>query len=210
MDNIEDKCILKNVERISISKYEIDIIASYILNRLEINASTNTKTEHENPGIASIWKDEICRRNEMHDILPPPEIPTQEDRPNAGPTESHIFYCEALKTKLNNANETTTDESQINATLSSTILPQPKKTFNLKQFLENSVYPAECSQYTKNLLNASYIQNHTFSNDAHLKKRIETNLENSMIDENIIMSLTQKTEFSADDTCKLVVKCVLF
>lgn len=221
MESIDEQNILKNVARISTSKIEIDITAANILNRLEINDAT-TKTEHENPGIASIWKDEICRRRELLDILPSPEIPLPEDRPSARPTASDIFYCEALKTKLSqlSSGEITGDESQINGTNIKSVQQPTKKTFNLKQFLDNSVYPAECSQHTENILNASHIQDHKFSNDIldisgrqtnqsmYSLRRLQkkSNLDESIIDENLILSLSQKTSiFSADDTCKLFV-----
>ena len=59
LEGVDPSAILENIERISTSKIEIDVPASHILNRLEINTK---KSDHENPGIESIWTDERLRR----------------------------------------------------------------------------------------------------------------------------------------------------
>lgn len=52
-----------SVECTSVSECEMDISASHILNRLEIFDKSSGC--HANPGIASIWNDERCRRSKM-------------------------------------------------------------------------------------------------------------------------------------------------
>lgn len=54
---------MHSIECTSVSECEIDISAAHILNRLEIFEQSGGS--HANPGIASIWNDERCRRNKM-------------------------------------------------------------------------------------------------------------------------------------------------
>lgn len=54
---------MHSVECTSVSECEIDISAAHILNRFEIFDNSNGC--HANPGIASIWNDERCRRSKM-------------------------------------------------------------------------------------------------------------------------------------------------
>ncbi len=51
------------VECTSVSECEIDVSGAHILNRLEIFDQSGGG--HANPGIASIWNDERCRRSQM-------------------------------------------------------------------------------------------------------------------------------------------------
>lgn len=54
----------KKIERMSTSANEIDIEATFILNRFQIALHENA--EHANPGIAFIWNDERGRRSKMN------------------------------------------------------------------------------------------------------------------------------------------------
>lgn len=54
----------KKIERMSTSANEIDIEASFILNRFQMAIHGNA--EHANPGIAFIWSDERGRRSKMN------------------------------------------------------------------------------------------------------------------------------------------------
>lgn len=54
---------MHSVECTSVSECEIDISAGHILNRLEIFDKSSEC--HANPGIASIWNDERCRRSKL-------------------------------------------------------------------------------------------------------------------------------------------------
>lgn len=189
---------------------ECDIPAAFILNRLEVN-TVKSNTEHENPGIASIWRDEVARRSQMETSPSPPTVPLPEDRPNAHSTESEQFYLEALITKIKQLREL--NETGSNETISTSCINgsfthnsgDTKKTFNLKQFLSNSVYPAECSP-NDDVLNASHILNHTSLKFGSIKPnnstawQMESVLDETIVDEDIILSLSQK--LTADETCK--------
>lgn len=53
----------KKIERMTTSANEIDVEATFILNRFQIALHENA--EHANPGIAFIWSDERGRRSKM-------------------------------------------------------------------------------------------------------------------------------------------------
>lgn len=202
------------MDRISISKLEVDIVASFILNRLQINRTS--KSEHENPGIASIWSDERARRSKLKlDDVQSLEVPTSQ---TVIPTESDLFHRKALQFKLeqsrNQLNETN-DQTLLATNNSETVSLSGetiKKAFNLKQFLSNSIYPAECLQNSKNISNASTIHNH-LSDDTMLLNQSKQNLQTPQnivntsivpyepcVDEEIIWSLSQKSNLN--ETCK--------
>ena len=66
-NNIDFKDSLENlIEPISVSESEIDIVAQYILNR--ITCDTTPSSQHQNPGISAIWKDEQYRRDKIIDL----------------------------------------------------------------------------------------------------------------------------------------------
>lgn len=54
----------KKIERMTTSANEIDVEATFILNRFQIALHENA--EHANPGIAFIWSDERGRRSKMN------------------------------------------------------------------------------------------------------------------------------------------------
>lgn len=65
--SVPDHRILdKRVEKQTVSAQEIDIIAAFILNRLQVNSSD--ATQHANPGIAFIWNDERARRSRLIEV----------------------------------------------------------------------------------------------------------------------------------------------
>lgn len=191
-----------NIERTAVSRQEIDISAAHILNRLEINLVAS-QTDHVNPGIASIWKDEKVRRSRQPNANHPPlEIPQPEHRPMACATESDLFYREALITKLKESedsqpgDESTTQDLTL---LNGSVLNETKNKFHLRQLLANSVYPAECSQQSSgSLLNASLVLNHRYDGIARQCHSRASNAFNSMcldytlVDEEIVNSLSQK------------------
>lgn len=63
---------MHSIECTSVSKCEIDISAAHILNRLEI--LDKSRGCHANPGIASIWTDERCRRSKMEGDVRPERV----------------------------------------------------------------------------------------------------------------------------------------
>lgn len=193
------------------SRQEIDLGAAHILNRLEIDLPSN-QTDHANPGIASIWKDEKVRRSQQsREKFPTLEIPPPEDRPLARPTESDTFFREALLTKLNQINESqlaNTSLSLDQTILSRTALHETKNKFNLKQLLVNSVYPAECSQLSGSghMLDASLIINHQTGRVVGVSQKQNCSpiggsqfLNNTLVDEDIVNSLSQKQSRGRED-----------
>lgn len=206
-----------------------------------MSKSAHQNTVHENPGIASIWRDEIARRNQMSIPCDPPELPPDEKRPAAKPTESDVFFRQALAARLDQqANSQggvitpTTEQSAIfDATVppneTKIVPPQTKRTFNLKQLLSNSVYPAEWSSSNgsgggeSQPHNASHILNHTKSQDifssfndggggggSDRSLSISTwMLDETIIDEDVICSLSETLSGTANETCKLASKCPL-
>lgn len=214
--------ILKRLERTSTSKQELDLIASYILNRLEINADSSVKSaagrSHANPGIATIWTDERIRRQRLTaaanatDSLPALEVPLPEERPLARPTESNQFHLDALRSKLDHAGDDTNISSLLmdQTTLNGTLSNANQSKFNLRRLLANSVYPSECSQQTGNLLNASCIVDHQPSAARQARSRRSQHnaeqqaswLNESMVDESLVLSLSQPAGAVADVTRK--------
>lgn len=68
LKNVGQNQILDHkIERMSMSKQEIDINAAVILNRFQVSVN-DAESEHANPGIAFLWSDERGRRNKMHDV----------------------------------------------------------------------------------------------------------------------------------------------
>lgn len=198
-DNDHRKFVAK-AERTAVSKQEIDVDAAQILNRLEVNMPTN-QTDHANPGIASIWKDEQVRRSRQpKDSFPRLEIPLPEERLFIRPTESETFFRDVLVSKLNQINDS--QMMDLSSTLDQTLLGrtvgnQTKDKFNLKQLLVNSVYPSECSQLSSgNILDASLILNHQSGRPSKKREVSQTidsmHLNNTFVDEDIVNSLSQK------------------
>lgn len=139
---------------------------------------------------------------------PPLEIPitTQESSKVCQPTESETFYLQALIKKLEQPNDSMSiiDEQNSERTL---LLPdRTMKKFNLSAYLSQSVYPAECkSEYSETMLNASNIADHLSSaanGKRNVYKRSSSHFaDNSMVDEELVLTLSQKC--SPDDTCEL-------
>lgn len=204
-NELEDSCINPEqlldpfIHRLSVSEIEIDLTASFILNRFSIENIKNS--EHINPGIASIWNDERVRREKINK---PIEMPASQERLNVPITESDFMYRQIISQKIKDL--TSSDETILNSSsfMNSTITEDvTKRKFNLKSILNNAVYPAECSQDLGNLLDASIIQNHIVSSNRTLFSQnilssnegetdINFNLDESIVDETIALSLSQK------------------
>lgn len=140
---------------------------------------------------------------------------TQEsssDRGEVPITESDAFHQTALSKRLefirlNNASPQSSDSFQQNSQNVS-LLEQSlnrNRKFNLNQFLQNSVYPAECldndSISDKSILNASYLIDHlrsskqiigsNESNSFNLQN-VQFDPDDTIVDEDLVLSLTQK------------------
>ncbi|CRK90677.1 CLUMA_CG004378, isoform A [Clunio marinus] len=128
----------------SVSEIEVDFKAIHILNRLAATEESSAN-KAANPGIESIWEDERQRR-EVLEAAPPMESEISQER-NCPATKSDIFYQSILREKVieGSQNSTMFEESFSNEIASSSVKDK-KKTFNLKNFLDSSVYAAEFSQ----------------------------------------------------------------
>lgn len=183
------------IEKMSTCKFEYDIIAKFILNKLSLENINSS--EHINPGISSIWQDERRRRDKLESSQIPPiqkEIP--EGRPNAQPTESDLFFRRALVEKLRRIDED--PDFTFNISLDTTNLKNSKK-FNLKALLSNAAYPAESSQIKKSqLIDASFIDNPYRITSEPLQKHPQDDSDVTMIDEDIVISLSQQRPMDLD------------
>ncbi|KAM7346127.1 DNA polymerase zeta catalytic subunit [Cochliomyia hominivorax] len=220
--NLQETQILDyNVaKKISCSSLEVDIGSSFILNRFQLIAKTNTT--HTNPGIESIWNDERIRRKKLAEALeddeeklkaiPALEVPPTQERPEVQPTESEIFYRTALLSKLLAMETSLLETTQIsnqslnssnisNITLNpinTSIIKPQKRTFNLTKILQNSVYPEECSQ-NDNLINASFIPNHLSNHNLFEQSLSLTNAnEKKEPDKNAITTPQDESVFLED------------
>lgn len=215
-NELEDSCVNPEqlldplIDRLSVSDIEVDLTASFILNRLAVEKIK--KSEHINPGIACIWNDERIRREKINK---PIEMPVSQDRLNVPVTESDFMYRQIISEKLKEM--TSSDDTILNSTntfMNTTSAEEvTKRKFNLKSILGNAVYPAECSQELGSLLDASIIQNHIVSSNRTLFSQnffssegetdVNFNLDESIVDETIALSLTQRPT-SMNETCKLI------
>ncbi len=137
------------------------------------------------------------------------EVPamSQDSSKVCEPTESEVFYREALIRKLDEPNDDSmsiTEEQYSERTL---LLPdRAKRKFNLNAYLSQLVYPAECTnENAETMLNASIIIDH-LSSAINGKRNIQKQssnhqADNSIIDEELVMSLSQRS--TADETSKI-------
>lgn len=208
------------VQKVSLSSLELDIAATFILNRFQIGSKS--ADNNSNPGIEAIWQDERNRRNKLSEEngnVPPLEPPPFEIRNDAKITDSHIFYKTALERKIF---DNPSSDQTLNETTNLTILGSQsqasnvskKSAFNLKKFMENSVYPEECTPESK-LTNASFIHDHlsstsTFHTSGFVKseKLPESQLSDSVffddtiVDEEMILALSQSQSQKLNLSCE--------
>lgn len=149
----------------------------------------------------------------------PPLIVTQETPESRGtipPTESEIFHKNALNKRMEylsrNIEKQSGAESLSNESQISTSLLDQSRKFNLGHLLKNAIYPAEYSpnesivDSDKTILNASHIVDHlrsfqqTSSNDTNKTlsainqsaSNVQFDLDDTIVDEELVLSLTQK------------------
>lgn len=194
--------------KVSSTTFELDIAATFILNRFQIGSKT--ADNNSNPGIEAIWQDERSRRNKLTEEnvdVPVLEPPPFEMRSDIKLSDSHIFYKAALEKKILDSQ----GDLSLNETTNLTIMTtqsshstSKKSAFNLKKFLENSVYPEECTPQST-LTNASLIQDHfssgsSFHTSAILKPRQEIPcsqlsdsvfFDETIVDEDMLLALSQ-------------------
>ncbi|GAB0093556.1 hypothetical protein DMENIID0001_087150 [Sergentomyia squamirostris] len=171
--------------RMATTQMEIDLPASAILNRTR----QTTGSEHQNPGIAAIWEDELRRRKELNqDELTPIEVPDSQERVNVIPTDTDRFQKEILRRKLTSEGDESLSE----------ITVQGGKKFNLSVLLNNSVYPPTCPR-TLRLPEASMVPDHITGDKCEISPTEERSfLEQSFIDEDLIQSLETRSQTQND------------
>lgn len=141
---------------------------------------------------------------------------TPESRGMIPATESEIFHKNALNKRMEclsrNAEKTSASENISNESQISTSLLDQNRKFNLNLLLKNAVYPAEYStnesilDSDKTILNASYIVDHlrsfkqtssshtieTLSASNQSAINVQFDLDETIVDEELVLSLTQK------------------
>lgn len=142
-----------------------------------------------------------------------------QDQNEMAVSESEAFHQTALDRKLDqirlSVSQNTGDESFDTLNQSSEAAQAARRKFNLNQFLQNSVYPAECTPHTvkhsnRSIMNASCLIDHmrsasqasqlrnsllgTTTNDVNLSsaQRSSLDLDETMVDEELVLSLSQK------------------
>lgn len=142
-------------------------------------------------------------------------ITTQEasqDRDQLPPLDSEIFHLAALNRRLDQLRADSPSTQSSESILFDQTLNQSSATnrkFNLNQFLQNSVYPAECEMNSQSgLMDASFLIDHmrTMKSVSDQRNSNETSTglsqqwdnvqfdpNETFVDEELILSLTQKT-----------------
>lgn len=135
-----------------------------------------------------------------------------EVRGNQSTTESELLYRAALMKRLESTRVNSTRTSNSTIQDSENIMSHEAtnriRKFDLKQFLQNSVYPAEHiyneTDSDTSILNASHLVDHLHSSkqihfpepiespklDEHYSEQVQSN--ETIIDEELILNLTQK------------------
>ncbi|XP_037888398.1 DNA polymerase zeta catalytic subunit isoform X1 [Glossina fuscipes] len=219
------------VKKLTNCALEVDILAIFILNRFQL-LYKSSGSKHTNPGIESIWHDEKMRRQETFERceheqkeIPPLEIPPPQHRPLVKITENEEFYRTALLSKLMSSSSICSSGSTLaDQTLNSVLINNTavginsdKRKFNLSKLVQNSVYPEECTQ-PDNIINASFVENHLSNHNtfeerltANNLKKLHTvdeeeeenvNLDDTVIDEKLVMNLTQNSRIAFEATLR--------
>ncbi|XP_055679121.1 DNA polymerase zeta catalytic subunit [Lutzomyia longipalpis] len=177
----------EDLPRMATTRVEMDILASEILNRTNIPGCVS---EHQNPGIAAIWDDELRRRRAMNVAdLPPIEVPESQERINVHPTDTDRSFREILMRKFMSKSMEMSSEESPGAV-------QSGRKFNLSALLSNSVYPASCPKELR-LPEASMVPDHIFGKESTFKCSEDDEksfLDASFVDENIILSLEGRSQ----------------
>lgn len=137
-----------------------------------------------------------------------------QNRAEMAVTESEAFHQEALDRKLDLIRLTPSNDSFDPLNQSNATAPVAPRKFNLNQFIHNAVYPVEYtaeSEQSSNhsVLNASFLIDHmrsvrestqlrnsmlgTSRVDDSPRNRSDALLDDTMVDEELVLSLTQKT-----------------
>lgn len=145
----------------------------------------------------------------------PSLVATQEatqDRERLQLTESELFHAAALNRRMEQTRSESPSTQSSDSLLDQTLnRSTANRRFNLNQFLENSVYPAEWAESSQSndkfsIFNASYLIDH-LGNSKSLSHRtsndtssmpsqrydsVEFDPNETFVDEDLVLSLTQK------------------
>ncbi|XP_058061131.1 DNA polymerase zeta catalytic subunit [Anopheles bellator] len=158
--------------KMSTSEYEIDALASAILNRKPLK---NDSSEFANPGIASIWADEQARRRLCGLEQPESSNLSQSSGLCEVVTESDRFYRALLVSKLSKGQHSNTVGD-----VGSRIKPPV------------SSYPSEVAE-GESLVDASFISHHSHSSHSPYSSQQSLQLAgpSAVVDEEKIIFLSQ-------------------
>lgn len=139
-----------------------------------------------------------------------------QDRGKLPPTDSELFHQAALNRRLEQL-AAITDDSSTQSSEHSRMLDQTivNRKFDLNQFLQNSVYPSECTQTdekhqasNQSILDASFLIDHTRngrmsamssrlgstdSPSVNSGSQHQFDADETCVDEDLILSLTQRS-----------------
>lgn len=180
----------------SVSQLEVDFKAIFILNRLAAEEDCTNKAA--NPGIESLWEDERIRRSALDSDSVPPLVSTAGSQVNeSSATESDVFFRTILKDSLTKLNEAPAklemDENEASI---------PKKTYDLKNLLDSSIYAAEFSP-------SSFTSQTSAGKSSHDETQTILNLEDQFLNfsepsddqaENELKELQKVSELFEDST----------
>ncbi|XP_052868750.1 DNA polymerase zeta catalytic subunit [Anopheles cruzii] len=159
--------------KMSTSEYEIDALASAILNR---KPHKNDSSEFANPGIASIWADEQARRRLCGLEQPESSNLSQSSGLCEVVTESDRFYRALLASKLSKDQPPNTVGE-----VGSHTKPPPA-----------SSYPSEVTEGESTLADASFISHHSSHSPSYSSQHsFQLAGPSSVVDEEKIILLSQ-------------------
>lgn len=158
-----------------------------------------------------------------HLLFQPPSVTKTQDRGKLPPTDSESFHQAALNRRLEQLAAISSDDTLTPSSDHSRMLDQTlaNRRFDLNQFLQNSVYPSECTQAderqplsNQSILDASFLIDHSRAGrSSALSSRFgstDSPLANSgdgdgsqpfdpnetFVDEDLILNLTQRSQLN--------------
>lgn len=155
-------------------------------------------------------------------LFQPPSVTKTQDRGKLPPTDSESFHQAALNRRLEQLAAISDDDTLTPSSDQSRLLDQTigNRRFDLNQFLQNSVYPSECTQAdekqptsNQSILDASFLIDHSRAGrSSTLSGRMGSTDSPSVnsggggsqpfdpnetfVDEDLVLSLTQRSQLN--------------